>query len=238
MLTLVALIGTVLGIASLYRLWKDFRVIDAAERLEAVNLSSVVRRRVPVGLRTQRMAEEIAIARQVMGARWLRWRRLAVVFGVVTLCSAATASFSIERNLKAIAQAQLETKTRLNLDVLKVIQGVWGWRADAMRSCSENPQTISVGSDRRTLLVRYAKPRQQGSETITDLKFDVIATKPDMLELTPSDDAPQSDPRTSRVYLQFTDENDFVISRSDDPMRSSGAIMRCPLSKTTKGWVH
>lgn len=236
MLTLVALIGTVLGIASLYRLWRDFRVIEAAERLEAVNFSSVVRRRVPIGLRTQRMAEEIVIARQVMVAGWLRWRRLAVVFGVVMLCGAGATAFSIERNIKAIAQAQLETKTRLNLDVLKVVQGVWGWRADAMQSCSENPQTISVGADRRTLLVRYAKPRQQGSETITNLNFDVVATKPDMLELTPSDDALQSNPRASRVYLQFTDENDFVISRSDDPLRSSGTVVRCPLSKTTKGW--
>ncbi len=42
-------------------------------------------------------------------------------------------------------------------DVLKAVQGAWGWRADARQSCQDNPQTISLSPDGKILSVDYAK---------------------------------------------------------------------------------
>jgi uncharacterized membrane protein len=225
LLTLAATAGTVIAVAKLWRFRTDSRVIAAAERLEAVNLTAVVKRHVPSELQTQNPAAEIAVAKEVIAARRPRWTRIALVSSVVMLCAATAATFSVHRNMQVSAVARLAAKPRLNLDVLKAVQGVWGWRADFLQSCAENPQTVAVASDRKKLSVRYAKPYQDGLRTVTNLDFDVISATPDTLVLSDPDSAT---PKPAQVYVNFLDANSYSLSRSDAPMKSSGAIERCP----------
>jgi hypothetical protein len=224
-LTLAAASGTIIGISRLWRFRTDSLVIAAAERFEAVNLTDVVKRHVPSELQTQNPSDEIAVAKQVIEARTPHWKRIALASGLVMLCAATAATFSVHRNMQASAAARLAAKPRLNLDVLKAVQGVWGWRADFLQSCAENPQTVVVSSDRKKLSVQYAKPYQDGSKVVTVLDFDVVSATPDTLVLA----EPNSDtPNPPRVYVNFLDANSYSLSRTDAPMRSSGAVERCP----------
>jgi hypothetical protein len=227
-LTLAAFAGVVIAITLLLRYRIDWRVIEAAERLEAVDLTSVVKRYVPSELQTQRSADEIAVAKQVIAVRRRRWKRIAVISGMLMLCCAAAATYSTRRNLQAAAVARLAAKPKVNLDVLKAIQGVWGWRADFLQSCSENPQTVSVTPDRKKLSVLYAKPFLDGSTFVTNLEYEVVLAKPDSIVLSELNSAAPGNPRSNRVYVQFLDANTFSLSRSDEPMKSSGTVERCP----------
>jgi hypothetical protein len=260
-LTLAGVVGTLLAVALLWRLQRDFHELDAAERFEAAHLSRVVQRYVPLELRTRIVGEEIALARQFMGAMRPRWRRIAVLSGVIMLCGATAAYVAVRRNQTAVAVAASRSvanpapilekpaqpapnlakpaqpapnlakpaanlaKPAVNLDVLKTVQGVWGWRADALESCQENPQTISVTPDRKKLSVRYSKPFQNGAASVTNLDFDVVSTKPDVLVLS----LPNASTATRLVVtLQFLDADTFSLTRSDEPMKTSGTIVRCP----------
>jgi len=227
-LTLVAFAGIVVALVSLRRFGIDWRVIEAAERLEAVDLTSVVKRYVPSELQTQKSAEEIAVAKQVIAVRRPRWKRIAVISGMIMLCCAVAATFSTRWNLQAATAARLAAKPRLNLDVLKTIQGVWGWRADFLQSCRENPQTVSVTPDRKKLSVRYAKPFQDGLTLVTNLDFDVVLAKPDSIVLSEPNSVTPINPSPTQVYVQFLDANTYSLSRSDDPLKSSGTVERCP----------
>ena len=233
-LTLAALVATVFAVVTLWRLRHDSRVIEAAERFEAVDLTTVVKRYVPSENQTFRSTEEMAIARQVIGARRPRWRRRAIRFGIALVCCVAAASYATQRQLRSMAAAGLGTNPRVNLDVLKDIQGVWGWRADFLESCPENPQTITVAPDRKTLSLRYAKPYLQGEKTITNLDFNIVATKPDGLVLSLSDASRATNLPPTRVVIQFIDANTFSMSRDESPLASSGTIVRCPPAKSAQ----
>jgi hypothetical protein len=172
-----------------------------------------------------------------------------VLSGVIMLCGATAAYVAVRRNQTAVAVARSVARPALNLekpapnpekpaqpaqnlakpavslDVLKTVQGVWGWRADALESCQENPQTISVTPDRKKLSVRYAKPYQNGVASITNLDFDIESAKPDVLVLS----LPNASTATRLVVtLQFLNADTFSLTRSDEPMKSSGTIVRCP----------
>ena len=226
-LTLWAIAIAVIAVAKSWRLSADHRVIEAAERFEAVDLSSVVKRYVPPQQQTQRAAEEMAIARQVIDARRPRWRRAGIISAVVMLCGVGASAFSIERDLRASPARSAAKKPAANLDALKDIQGVWGWRADFQQSCQENPQTISVAPDGKKVSVRYAKPYHHGSRVTTNVDFDVVATKPDELVLSRSDAASSTEASPIRVHFRFIDENAFAMSWSNDATASSGTIARC-----------
>jgi hypothetical protein len=234
-LTLASFAATVLAVVTLWRLRRDSRVIEAAERFELVDLTTVVKRYVPSEDQTFRSAEEMAIARQVISARRPHWRRLAVVFGIALACCVAMASYSGQRQLQMMAAARLVAKPLVNLDVLKDVQGVWGWRADFLESCPENPQTITVAPDRKTLSLRYAKPYRQGEKTITNLDFNVLSAKPDRLVLSLSDASRATNLPPTQVVIQFIDANTFSISRDESPLASSGTIVRCPPVKSAEG---
>ena len=223
-LTAVAGAGAVIAMRKLRQFRADYRVIEAAERFERVDLTPVVKRYVPPELQSQKAAEEIAIAKQLIGARRPRWKRAAVVSGAVMLCGAAAASVAIHQDVKAAGTVQLAAKPPPNVDALKDIQGVWGWKADFLQSCSENPQTISVAPDRKKLSVQYAKPYHNGQRTTTKLDFDVVSATSDTLVLSRSDPAR---PSSAPIYFKFIDANAFTLSQSNDPLGSSGTIARC-----------
>jgi hypothetical protein len=215
----------IVGVAMSWRLRAAHRVIEAAERFEAVNLSAVVKRYVPSEQQTQRAAEEMAIAKRVINSRRLHWRRATFISAVLALCSAGATVFALQRDLSAMSTAQLAAKpVAQSLNALKFVQGVWGWRADFLQSCEQNPQTISVAQDGKKLSIRYAKPLQLTSGSATEFDYDVMSVEPGMLVLTKIDSPTSFLPR---VYFQFIDQNSFTVSWSNHPAGSSGTIARC-----------
>jgi hypothetical protein len=226
-LTLWAIAVVVIAVAKSWRLSVDHRVIEAAARFEPVDLTTVVKRYVPPQQQTQRAAEEMAIARQVIDARRPRWRRAGIISGVVMLCGVSVAAFSIQRDLNVASTLPVAAKPVVSLNVLKDIQGVWGWRADFKQSCEENPQTISVAPDGKRVSVRYAKPYHHGSRVTTNLDFDVVTTKLDELVLVKSDAATSTQASPVQVHFRFIDANAFAMSWSNDAAASSGTVARC-----------
>jgi hypothetical protein len=223
-LTLAAGVSTVLAVASIVQLRRDAKIIAAAESFEAVDLTTVVKRHVPAEQQTNLASEEIALAKQAVVARRPRLKWRAAVSGAVLACGAAATVLSAHRYLEVVARSP--SKARVNLDVVKDIQGVWGFRADSLQSCSKNPQTIQVAPDRRTLTLRYAKPYKWGSATLTELNFEIVSVKPNMLVLLRTD-PPESIVGFSSYDVVFIDANTMSWSPSKDGTVSSGAIERC-----------
>jgi hypothetical protein len=218
-LTLAAAAGTAIAVAKFKRLKADYRVIEAGERFEAVDLTTIVKRYVPSERQTQKASEELPIAKQVIGSRRPRCKRTAIIAAVLMLCGAAAVTLSVQRILASLTTAQLAAKPPLNLDLLTAIQGVWGWRADVRQSCAVNPQTISVTPDRKTLTVQYAKPVQPDADTSTTMNFDVVSATSNLIVL--------RRPDSTNMYLRFIDADTITVSRSDEPVDTSGAVERC-----------
>ena len=128
--------------------------------------------------------------------------------------------------METTAPAQPTAPLRPNSDLLTNIEGVWGWRADFLESCAENPQTIQVAPDRRTLTMRYAKPYKEGAETITSVTFDVVSAEPNKLVLLRTDPAAFVVGKPTPVDVTFADANTMSWSPSNSTM-ASGAIERC-----------
>ena len=132
----------------------------------------------------------------------------------------------IQPSMENTAAAQPTAPLRPNSDLLTNIQGVWGWRADFLESCAENPQTIQVAPDRRTLTMRYAKPYKEGAETITSVTFDVVSAEPNKLVILRTDKAAFVVGKPTPVDVTFADANTMSWSPSNSTM-ASGAIERC-----------
>jgi hypothetical protein len=223
----LALWAVVVAAFALFKSWRlsaDSKVLAAAERYEAVNLTSVIKRYVPAEHQTNRVAEEIAIARQVIGLRRPRWRLTAILScGFIIVCAAGAAAFSFQREPRPAAPPLSKVVTARpapNFDVLKDIQGVWGWRADFAQSCEQNPQTITVTADGKKLSIRYAKPYRDRPETGSEFAIDSV--RPDTLvALNTGSTSPV------RIYFKFLDKDSFVLSWSNDSTSSSGTVARC-----------
>ena len=103
-LTLGAGVRTVLAVASLWRLRRDVRAIEAAESFEAVNLTTVIKRYVPAEHQTNVAHEEIAIAKQAIVAWRPRLKRIAIVCGMVFVCGTTAMAFTAPRRLGTTAR--------------------------------------------------------------------------------------------------------------------------------------
>jgi hypothetical protein len=218
--TLWGIAGAIFAVAMSRRLHADHRVIEAAERFEAVSLTTVIKRYVPPEQQTQKAAEEMAIAKRVIELRQPRWRRAAILSAVLMLCGAGATAFALQRDLSLPPTAKVAAKPAPTLDPLKAVPGVWGWRADTLQSCEENPQTIALSRDGKTLSIRYAKPLELASGAVTELSYEVVSIEPNMLVLAKPGSA-------RRIFFRFIDDNAFAISWSNDPNGSSGTIARC-----------
>jgi hypothetical protein len=225
-LLLLAIAGAVFSIWSLAQLRHHYRAVEAAERLPSVNLSPVVRRYVPRALRSHRRAEEALLAKQFISARRPRWRRSAMVSAGLMVCCAAATVFFVHRNLQATAATRAAAPA-LRGDALTTIQGTWGWRADFMQSCAQNPQVISVSADGKKLSMHYAKPIPAGTRTLQDVDFVVVSVQPDTLVLSPPAAATGPIPHPVSITIKFLDANTYIASSSDRPLQTTGVIERC-----------
>lgn len=218
-LLLLGAAGAAYSLWSLSRLRQHYRLVEAAERQPAVSLNYVVRRYVPRTLRSHQRAEEILLAKQIIDARRTKWKRWAMASALLVACSVGTTIFLVHRNLPAVTAAPAAAKV-LPSDPLTAIAGVWGWRADSSRSCTENPQVISVSSDRKRVSTHYAKPIQIG----THWDYDVSMQQPGMLVLS----LPVgSSPRPISISIKFLDADTFIATSSERPLETTGAIERC-----------
>jgi hypothetical protein len=226
-LMLLGVAGAAYSFWSLLRLRRDHLVVEAAERLATVNLSHVVRRYVPRRLRSHRRSEELLLARQIIDARRPGWKRWAIVSAVLVVCSASATTFFIHRNLRATTVIRADAQALPSGDALVAIQGVWGWRADFLQSCTENPQAISVSPDRRKLSVHYAKPISSALPPQQDFDFDIVSTQPDMLVLSGPVSATRPNLHSASVSIKFLDADTYIATNSDRPSQTTGTIERC-----------
>jgi hypothetical protein len=226
-LLLLAIAGAVFSIWSLAQLRHHYRAVEAAERLPSVNLSPVVRRYVPRALRSHRRAEEALLAKQFISARRPRWQRSAMISAGLMVCAAAATAFFAHRNLQATAVPRAAATALPGGDALTTIQGTWGWRADFMQSCAQNPQVISVSADRKRLSMHYAKPIPAGTRVLQDVDFAVVSVQSDTLVLSPPVAATGPIPHPVSISIKFLDANAYIASSSDRPLQTTGVIERC-----------
>jgi hypothetical protein len=217
-------VGTSVAFASIWRLRRDAWIIEAAESFEPVNLTTVIKRYVPAKHQTHVAHQEIAMAKQVIVARRPRQMWIAVAFVLVLVGGATATVFSLQRYLEMASSARTP---RPDLNVLNNIQGVWGWRANFLLSCAENPQTIAVAPDRKTLTMRYAKPYKERSETNTDMTFDVVSVERDKIVLLRTDSSAFAVGKPTPFDVLFVDANTMIWASRHNAMESSGAIERC-----------
>lgn len=210
---LLGVVGFVSCMWFLSRLRQARRVIEAAERMERVSVRYVIRRYVPRALRSHQRAEEMLLAKQTIDARQPRWRRWAIASAVLVVCSAAATALMAHRNLQAIRVAEAPVGAG---DALTKIQGVWGWRADFSQSCSENPQSISVSSDRKRLSVHYARSQRAAD-------FDVVSVQPDTIVLS----APGPGANPISIFIKFLTADTYIANNSYEPLETTGVIERC-----------
>jgi hypothetical protein len=224
----LAVAVTIVAFMNLWRLRRDWLTLQAAERLEAVDLTSVVKRHVPGELLTNRPSEEIPLAREGIGRKRLRWRAAAIVLGAVTLSAGAAAFILTKRDLRAIAAAGLPAQVLAPADVTKAVSGVWGLEHDFLLSCSQNPHTISLDEGQRKLRMRLAKPVWNGSETTSDVDYDIIGVEPNTLVLSrTAGPARDNFGQPLRWIMSFVGPDTYSMKRSDQPTRSSGVVVRC-----------
>jgi hypothetical protein len=221
--TLLALTGTLLSLAALWRLRSDYRVAEAAERSEAVRLSALVLKYVPVALRSRKTSEELPIVKQVIDLRLTRWKWLAIVLGALLLVSGTTAAYFTRRNLELLATVRPVVQAQANFDVSKTLPGVWGWRADFRQSCSENPQTITVSPDGKTVFLDYAKQfRSQ-----LHYEFEVVSVRPNVIVLKSVQAPTATTSQPAVLTINFQDANSFLLTSSVQPAAAYGVIERC-----------
>ena len=212
-LMLLGVVGFVSCIWSLSRLRQARRVIEAAERMERISVRHVIRRYVPRTLRSLRRTEAMLLAKQNIDAQQPRWRRWAIISAVLVVCSAAATALLGHRDLQAIRVAGAPVRTG---DALTMIQGVWGWRADFLQSCSENPQSISVSSDHKRLSVHHAR-------SWPDANFDIVSVQPDRIVLS----APGRGATPIWVFIKFLTADTYIANNSYQPLETTGVIERC-----------
>jgi hypothetical protein len=182
-LALLALGVTVFGIQVLWRLRRDRLTLQAAERFEAVDVTTVVKRHVPGYLQSNKPGDEFTLVRQSIAKKLPRWIKVVILSIVVTLSAGSVSWILIDRNWQHIVAAQLAEQAPKPVDALKAIAGVWGWKYEFLQSCSQNAHTIAVTDGNRGLSVHYTKPLWDGSREVSQLEYTIVGVEPNKLVL-------------------------------------------------------
>jgi hypothetical protein len=228
-LALLAFGVTVFGIRALWRLRRDRLTLQAAERSEAVDITTVVKGHIPVNLQSYSLGEEFVLVRESIARKFSRWIKVVILSSVVTLSASPVAWILIDRNWQRIVAAQLAEQAPKPVDALKAIAGVWGWKYQFLQSCSQNAHTIAVTDGNKRLSVQYAKPLWDGGREVSNLEYTIVGIEPNKLVLESAQYPKQSDtlgrPPT-KWYFKFSDADTYRIGRSDE-LRTTGDIVRC-----------
>ena len=224
-LTLLGFAVTVFAARVLWRLRRDRLALEAAERLESIRITSIVKRHVPSRLQSNKAWEEIPTAIEGIGRKFSQWMAVAILFCVVTASTGTVSWVLIDRNRQAIIAARNVPPPPPPVDTLKAIPGTWGWKYDSQLSCSENPHTISIVEGGKKLSIRFARPVWDGTKTIGGVEYTILGTEPNKLVLSRGSYS-DSFGQPLRWYIRFTDTNTYDVRRSDR-LQTTGDIIRC-----------
>jgi hypothetical protein len=225
-LALLAFGVTVFGIYVLWRLRRDRLTLQAAERSEAVDMTTVVKRHVPSELQSNRAGEEFILVRESIAQKLPRWIKVVILSSVVMLTTGPASWILINRNWQHIMAAQLAKQTPKPVDALKAIAGVWGFKYEFLSSCSQNAHTIAVTDGNKGLSVRFVKPLSDGAQEVSLLEYTIVGVEPNKLVLESAQYPKQSDSLPTRWYFVFSNPDTYRIKRSDE-LRTTGDIVRC-----------
>ena len=223
-LVALMLMGVVIAVAVLGRLRSDLKVVQAVERHELVDFTSLVMKHVPEDLRTGQVDDEIPVVRQRIWRKRFHWRLMGCGFVVLAGIAGWGAFVAIRQGIAA-AEA-LAANEDLSSVATSLIQGEWGWKFDHERSCAVNPHIITVVG--HTLTVTTKEPHWNGYKNVRTDEFDILATNRRGLTLGLSGDQPSRPGGRITWQFIFQDRNTYYVKRSDVPTAETGIIIRCP----------
>jgi hypothetical protein len=227
-------IAAITSFARIFRLRRDAKWIEAAERYEHVDLQYLSKRYVPLDQMTGLPTTEMPIMKGNVAAYLGFWWRLFGVSMALCIIAGAFVIIGIERELAA---ARLEAERRAagppekvaSVNPLADILGVWGTPFDFERSCAQNPRTITLADGGRRLVMQFAKPLGGIPQT---LEFAIVDVQANAIFLKDSDNHIPADGLglPLRIKIVLDDKNTYRASRSDLPTQTGPIIGRCPAS--------
>jgi hypothetical protein len=235
LLFLVAtLIATTVAAVVLYRLRKDAQWAAAAERDERVDLQYLMKKHVPLDLRTEMPTTELPIAKQNI-ARLLRlWKRIFAVTTALCVVGGILVTIGIRHELasariEAARRAAAPPKRAASVNPMVDIVGTWGTPYDFAWSCSQNPRTIRLLDEGRRLVITFDKPSDGTAPRTFELL--VVGTQKNEIILTKPDEGHQTDrqglPWQAKIVLD--DKNTYHQTRNDQPTAVFDIVARCPV---------
>jgi hypothetical protein len=222
---LTALIATTVSAVVLYRLRRDRRWAEAAERHERVDLRYLVKKHVPRDRRTRMPTTELPIAKQNI-ARLLRlWKRIIAastalcIVGVILVTVGIRYELSSSR-IEAARRAAAPPKRAASVNPMVDIVGTWGTPYNFAYSCSQNPRTMRVLDEGRRIVGTFDK--SPGAAIPQSFEWLVVGTQKNEIIL--------SVPNAPRAELKLIldDKNTYHVTRSDRPMAFFDITARCP----------
>lgn len=216
---LAGLIATTVSAVVLYRLRRDGQWAEAAERDERVDLQYLMKKHVPLDLRTEMPTTELPIAKQNI-ARLLRlWKRVIAASTALCVVGAIPATVGIRHELSS-RRVEAASKRVASVNPLADIVGTWGTPYDFAYSCSQNPHTMRLLDEGRRIVATFDKP--PGAAIPQSFEWLVAGTQKNEIIL--------SVPNEPRRRLNFIldDKDTYHITRSDKPLATFDTAVRCP----------
>ena len=206
----------------------DRRSIEAAERLENVDLTALAQRHLPPALWTQTANQEIPLLKAAVRRKMRIYRRMIAGCGLMAVLTAPAAGFIHHRSPPEVRATDMAARRPAPVQVLKAVDGTWGWKHDAMLSCERNPMMIRLFDNGRKMSSRFREPVWIGSEQTNGYDYDVTGTRGNELLLHLSG-APAEDSfgRPLEWALVFADEDNFHLRRSDRTTDITSDMVRC-----------
>ena len=216
---LTALIATTVSAVVLYRLRRDRRWAEAAERHERVDLRYLVKKHVPRDRRTRMPTTELPIAKQNI-ARLLRlWKRIIAASTALCIVGAILVTVGIRHDLSSV-RTEAPSKRAASVNPMVDIVGTWGTPYNFAYSCSQNPRTMRVLDEGRRIVGTFDK--SPGAAIPQSFEFLVAGTQKNEILL--------SVPNAPRMGLKLILDNKdtYHMTRSDQPTATFDIVARCP----------
>jgi hypothetical protein len=230
---LTALIAATVSAVVLYRLRRDGQWAEAAERHERVDLQYLMKKHVPLDLRTEMPTTELPIAKKNI-ARLLRvWKPIIAASTALCIVGVILVAVCIRHDLsssqiEAARRAAAPPKRAALVNPMADIVGTWGTPYDFAKSCSQNPHTMRLLDEGRRIAVTFDKP--PSAAIPQSFEWLVVGTQKNEIIL--------SVPNEPRIELKLIldDKDTYHMTRSDRPMAIFEIVARCPHDHASGSW--
>ena len=220
-----ALVATTVSAVVVYRLRRDGQWAEAAERNERVDLQYLIKKHVPLDLRTEIPTSELPIAKQNI-ARLLRlWKRIVAASSALCIVGVTLVMVGIRHELSSsrieeARRAAAPPKRAASINPMADIVGTWGTPYDFAKSCSQNPHMMRLLDEGRRIAVTFDKP--PSAAIPQSFEWLVVGTQKNEIIL--------STPNEPRMGLKIIldDKDTYHMTRSDRPMAIFEIVARCP----------